>query len=74
MTTHNSIEDWARQSDDYHNSFLTPSDPILDAALKNASDNGLPDYAVSKSQGKFLYLIAKTLNAKRILEVGTLGG
>ncbi|KAF5353793.1 hypothetical protein D9758_010602 [Tetrapyrgos nigripes] len=72
MTT---IEDRARESDNYNNSFLVPADPVLDAALKNASDKGLPvDDGVSKAQGKFLYLLAKTLNAKRILEVGTLGG
>ncbi|KAK7460978.1 hypothetical protein VKT23_008906 [Stygiomarasmius scandens] len=72
-----SLEDWTR-SDHYHNSFLIPSDneeaDILEKALKNSSDSGLPDIAVTKAQGKFLNLLAKSLGAKRILEVGTLGG
>ena len=68
-----SIEDWTR-SDSYHNSFLIPQDPILEAALKNSVDNGLPEIAVSTSQGKFLQLHARSIQAKRILEVGTLGG
>ncbi|KAJ3746492.1 O-methyltransferase family 3 protein [Lentinula detonsa] len=67
------IEDWAR-SDIYHNSFLIPQDPVLDAALKNSVANGLPEIAVSVAQGKFLHLQARSIQAKRILEVGTLGG
>ncbi|KAJ3857075.1 O-methyltransferase family 3 protein [Lentinula lateritia] len=67
------IEDWAR-SDVYHNSFLIPQDSVLDAALKNSAANGLPGIAVSISQGKFLQLHARAIQAKRILEVGTLGG
>ncbi|KAL0568815.1 O-Methyltransferase, partial [Marasmius crinis-equi] len=35
---------------------------------------GLPDIAVSPLQGKLLYLISKSIAAKRILEIGTLGG
>lgn len=66
-------EDWAK-SDAYHISHLIPEDPILEAAKKNSHDKGLPDIAVSTSQGKFLHLTAKAIGAKRILEVGTLGG
>ncbi|KAF7328162.1 tRNA threonylcarbamoyladenosine dehydratase [Mycena venus] len=66
-------EDWAR-SDQYHNSFLLEDDAILDAALKNSTANGLPEAAVSAAQGKFLRLLASSIGAKRILEVGTLGG
>ncbi|KAE9402665.1 S-adenosyl-L-methionine-dependent methyltransferase [Gymnopus androsaceus JB14] len=68
-----SIKDWTR-SDAYHNSFLIPQDPVLDAALKNSAENGLPEIAVSTAQGKFLHLHARSIQAKRILEVGTLGG
>ncbi|KAF8199360.1 O-methyltransferase-domain-containing protein [Mycena galopus ATCC 62051] len=66
-------EDWAR-SDAYHNSFLHAEDPILDAVLKHSNDSGLPEIAVSAAQGKFLSLLASSIGAKRILEVGTLGG
>lgn len=65
--------DW-NQSDVYHNSFLIPQDAALEKALKNSSDNGLPEIAVSTAQGKFLKLHAQSINAKRIIEVGTLGG
>ncbi|KAJ7613640.1 O-methyltransferase family 3 protein [Mycena polygramma] len=66
-------EDWTR-SDQYHNSFLLPQDPILDAVLKNSTAKGLPEIAVSAAQGKFLNLLVTSIGAKRILEVGTLGG
>jgi predicted O-methyltransferase YrrM len=67
-------EDWER-SDKYHNSFLIPKDDVLDAAVKNSKEQGLPDIiAVSTAQGKFLHLVAKSIGAKKILEVGTLGG
>jgi predicted O-methyltransferase YrrM len=64
---------WAR-SDEYHNSFLLKRDPALDAALSASDAAGLPQIAVSAAQGKFLMLLARTIRAKRILEVGTLGG
>ncbi|KAG5652652.1 hypothetical protein H0H81_004208 [Sphagnurus paluster] len=67
------LEDWAR-SDEYHNSFLLEKDSGLDAALANSDSNGLPEIAVSAAQGKLLMLLAASIEAKRILEVGTLGG
>ncbi|KAF5384388.1 hypothetical protein D9615_003398 [Tricholomella constricta] len=67
------LEDWAR-SDEYHNSFLLEVDDVLDTALVNSTAKGLPDIAVSAAQGKFLKLLASSTAAKRILEVGTLGG
>ncbi|KAI0798074.1 O-methyltransferase family 3 protein [Abortiporus biennis] len=67
-------DNWSR-SDFYHNSFLVPQEEIFDNAKKTTDNSGLPTFAaVSTSQGKFLNLIAKSVNAKRILEVGTLGG
>lgn len=67
------LADWER-SDTYHNSHLLQKDQTLDFALQNSEANGLPIIAVSPAQGKFLYLLAKSIGAKRILEVGTLGG
>ena len=64
---------WSR-SDLYHNSFLIPEDESLDYARKNSDDSGLPSIDVTAAQGKLLNLIARSINAKRILEVGTLGG
>ena len=50
----------------YHN----PLEAIREASLRA----GLPDIACSEPQAKFLMLQARMCNAKRILEVGTLGG
>jgi predicted O-methyltransferase YrrM len=60
--------------DDYISSTLVPSDDELDAALAASEAAGLPAIQVSAAQGKFLLLLAKILNARSILEVGTLGG
>ena len=68
-----STEVWER-SDQYHNSFLIPKDDVLDAVVRKNIEQGLPNIAVSKAQGKFLQLLAKSIGAKKILEVGTLGG
>jgi len=64
-------ENW-RRSDEYHNSFLIKKDDVLDAALANS--DAIDTMAVSAAQGKMLMLLAVSINAKRILEVGTLAG
>ncbi|KZT29836.1 O-methyltransferase family 3 protein [Neolentinus lepideus HHB14362 ss-1] len=66
-------EDWARE-DNYHKSFLMPRDEVLEHAISNSEANGLPDIAVTPAQGKHLKLLAQSAGAKRILELGTLGG
>lgn len=53
---------------------LHPQDAALDSALEANAAFSLDDIDVSPPQGKFLYLLAKMNNAKRILEIGTLGG
>jgi predicted O-methyltransferase YrrM len=58
----------------YFEGELIGSDTILEAALRASAAAGLPDIQVSASQGKLLHLLALTLPARRILEVGTLGG
>jgi predicted O-methyltransferase YrrM len=49
-------------------------DAALDAATKASREANLPDIAVSPAAGKLLWLLASTLGARRILEIGTLGG
>jgi predicted O-methyltransferase YrrM len=49
-------------------------DPVLSAALEASEAAGLPRIAVSAQQGKFLSLLAGAIQARRILEIGTLGG
>jgi predicted O-methyltransferase YrrM len=60
--------------EEYVDGLLIPSDPVLDAARDASEDAGLPSIAVSPSQGRLLYLLAQMVGAKRILEIGTLGG
>lgn len=59
--------------DDYLGRLLVPSDPVLDAALAASAAGGLPPHHVSPAQGKLLYLLARALGARRVLEIGTLG-
>jgi predicted O-methyltransferase YrrM len=60
--------------DDYFNAALLPADPVLDGARAHSAAEGLPDIAVSPTQGRLLNLLARVHGARRILEVGTLGG
>lgn len=53
---------------------LLPADPALEATLTASRQAGLPAIAVSPTQGKLLHLLAQAIGARRILEVGTLGG
>lgn len=53
---------------------LVESDPSLEAALRDSEAAGLPAHQVAPNQGKLLHLLARSVGAKAILEVGTLGG
>jgi predicted O-methyltransferase YrrM len=68
-----SPESWAAV-DRYLAEQLVPPDPALDAALHAATTAGLPAIAVSPTQGKLLNLLARSIGARTILELGTLGG
>jgi predicted O-methyltransferase YrrM len=60
--------------DRYFNGMLVPSDPVLDAALQDAADAGLPQIHVEPNQGKLLAILAQSIGARSILEIGTLAG
>lgn len=60
--------------DRYFEEYLAPSDPLLEAALERIERAGLPAISVAANQGKLLLLLARMIGARRILEVGTLGG
>jgi len=60
--------------DDYLSGMLVPDDPFLTETLQTNALAGLPAYDVSPLQGRLLYLLAKAIEAKSILEIGTLGG
>jgi predicted O-methyltransferase YrrM len=60
--------------DRYVTGLLVPSDPVLEAALAANAAAGLPAHDVSPAQGRLLELLARMGGARRILEIGTLGG
>jgi predicted O-methyltransferase YrrM len=60
--------------DNYLESALMEPDDLLRGALRASGEGGLPNIAVSPLQGEFLHLLVRLMGAKRILEVGTLGG
>lgn len=60
--------------DGYIENLFLPDDPALTAALADSAAAGLPEIAVSPPQGKLLTLLARAIGARRILEIGTLGG
>lgn len=60
--------------DRYITTTLVGSDAALESALEASRAAGLPAYEVSPNQGKLLELLARLQGARRILEIGTLGG
>lgn len=66
-------ETWSKV-DQYIMDCLIPNDPVLEKALSVNQLAGLPSHDVSPTQGKLLHLLARIKGAKRILEIGTLGG
>ncbi len=69
----NPAEHWAAV-DEYLSSLFLPADATLEQALRVSQAAGLPSIQVSPLQGKLLHLLAKSIAARRILEIGTLGG
>lgn len=51
-----------------------PRDAVLEGALQRSKEAGLPTIQVAPNQGKLLQILARSMNAKRVLEIGTLGG
>jgi len=60
--------------DNYITDCFVPGDPALEAALAASDAAGLPSINVAPNQGKLLMLLARAIGARRILEIGTLGG
>ena len=60
--------------DRYITDLLLPSDAALEEAQRASAAAGLPSIAVAPNQGKLLHLLARMQGARRILEIGTLGG
>src|SRR5680860_686504 len=49
-------------------------DPALQAALATSEAAGMPAIQVAPLQGKLLMMLAAAMGARKILEIGTLGG
>ena len=64
---------WA-QVDHYLDDLLAPADAALTAALDSNTQANLPAIDVPAQLGKFLGFLIQVSGARRVLEIGTLGG
>jgi predicted O-methyltransferase YrrM len=67
-------DDLHAEVDRYIDALFAVEDTGLTEAIARSRAAALPEIQVSAGQGKFLYLLAKIAGARRILELGTLGG
>lgn len=66
-------QNW-RAADEYLSDLLVGHDPALEAALAAQRGAGMPDIEVAPVAGKLLNLLVRMSGARRVLEIGTLGG
>ena len=71
---HDDLRNLLLQIDSYVEELFAPPDPALEGALRRSRRAGLPEIHVSPNEGKLLRLLTGIAGARRILEVGTLGG
>src|ERR1700746_3716626 len=69
----NSEKTW-NAVDQYLGNLLGTDDAALQDALAASTAGELPDIQVTATHGKLLHLLARLNGARRILELGTLGG
>jgi len=60
--------------DRYIERLCIPRNEVFEEALRDAAKAGLPEIHVSPNEGKLLYVLAKISGARRVLEIGLLGG
>jgi len=60
--------------DEYVERLVVGQDAGLCGALERSAAAGLPSINVTPAQGKLLHLLARSIEARNILEIGTLGG
>ena len=60
--------------DNYISEISAQEDKILTDVIKSLEDENIPQMSVSANHGKFLQVLMISCNAKRVLELGTLGG
>lgn len=59
---------------EYISQLFAREDPLLAALREEADRSGLPPIAISPDEGRLLQVLLSAVNARRVLEVGTLGG
>ena len=74
MTHGNDMGTLLKEIDDYIENLFAPQDAALEAAVRDSQRAGLPEIQVSPNEGKLLQLLAEMVGARRVLEIGTLGG
>ncbi|MCO5044037.1 MAG: O-methyltransferase [Kiritimatiellae bacterium] len=67
-------EETVNAYDQYVTSLCAQEDDALRDARETSGKEGLPEIAVTASEGKMLHVLARAFRARRILEIGTLGG
>jgi caffeoyl-CoA O-methyltransferase len=60
--------------DQYISNLFADEDEMLSATVQSIEKENIPQISISSNQGKFLHVLAKLCNAKKILEIGTLAG
>lgn len=68
------LRDLLPRIDSYVEELFAPLDPALENALRRSREAGLPEINISPNQGKLLQLLVEISGARRVLEIGTLGG
>jgi predicted O-methyltransferase YrrM len=72
MSENNELQ-LSQQIDRYLEDLFVPKDRVLDQTLEEMKRNNLPGINVSPNEGHLLYLLAKLVGARKVLEIGTLG-
>ncbi len=68
------MADTPTRVDAYLADLLLGPDAALSACVAHSTAEGLPEIQVTPLQGQFLFIVARGIKARRILEIGTLGG
>lgn len=58
----------------YIDKLFYQEDPLLEDVLLSIREQGMPTFSVSPSSGKYLTLLVSATKAKKVLEIGALGG
>lgn len=72
--TNGKLGDLAYRVDSYVAELFAPPDPALENALRRSREAGQPEIHIPSTEGRLLQLLAEISGARRILEIGTLGG